>query len=378
MSLISVGKKIGDLDIRLGIPPSKSQFSVNDTNKRFDYNNKTTNRDSIFNRFRSGITQSGGFARPTQFLVTVDGPKGSALGNVGIYNDTQSLDQVARLHKSAKLSDAIKTNLQLRMDLFCSNVSIPDKTITDDVNEQYYGPKRAMAKNVQYGDVTLEFYTSVNYEERLFFEAWQNSIIDPISHNVGYYDDYATPCMITITPLTKTFTAALANFEPSGDPGRDRQELRKSLGDQSGFSSYQVQMYEVWPKSIAATPLSYGASNEFVKTSVTFTYRNYATTAWNFLAKNNTEEFKTLNRMEYRTNTTNIQGSFLDNLPFGIGNEIGRAGRQVYETIKKNIPIGRVTGGSVFQKVFQTLKLYETYFINNIRSENEYTINESA
>jgi len=292
----------------------------------------------------------------------VDGPKGSALGNVGIYNDTQSLDQVARLHKSAKLSDAIKTNLQLRMDLFCSNVSIPDKTITDDVNEQYYGPKRAMAKNVQYGDVTLEFYTSVNYEERLFFEAWQNSIIDPISHNVGYYDDYATPCMITITPLTKTFTAALANFEPSGDPGRDRQELRKSLGDQSGFSSYQVQMYEVWPKTIAATPLSYDASNQFVKTSVTFTYRNYATTAWNFLAKNNTEEFKTLDRMEYRTNTTNIQGSFLDNLPFGIGNEIGRAGRQVYETIKKNIPIGRVTGGSVFPKGLPDPKIIRNIF----------------
>jgi len=362
MSLISVGKKIGDLDIRLGIPPSKSQFSVNDTNKRFDYNNKTTYRDSVFNRFRSGITQAGGFARPTQFLVTVDGPKGSALGNVGIYNDPQSLDQVARLHKSAKLSDAIKTNLQLRMDLFCSNVSIPDKTITDDVNEQYYGPKRAMAKNVQYGDVTLEFYTSVNYEERLFFEAWQNSIIDPISHNVGYYDDYATPCMITITPLTKTFTAALANFEPSGDPGRDRQELRKSLGDQSGFSSYQVQMYEVWPKTIAATPLSYDATNQFVKTSVTFTYRNYATTAWNFLAKNNTEEFKTLDRMEYRTNTTNIQGSFLDNLPFGIGNEIGRAGRQVYETIKKNIPIGRVTGGSVFPKGLPDPKIIRNIF----------------
>ena len=362
MSLISVGKKIGDLDIRLGIPPSKPQFSVRETNNRISANNATSNYNSVYNVFRSGITQAGGFARPTQFLVTVDGPKGSALGNVGIYNDPQSLDQVARLHKSAKLSDAIKTNLQLRMDLFCSNVSIPDKTITDDVNEQYYGPKRAMAKNVQYGDVTLEFYTSVNYEERLFFEAWQNSIIDPISHNVGYYDDYATPCMITITPLTKTFTAALANFEPSGDPGRDRQELRKSLGDQSGFSSYQVQMYEVWPKTIAATPLSYDATNQFVKTSVTFTYRNYATTAWNFLAKNNTEEFKTLDRMEYRTNTTNIQGSFLDNLPFGIGNEIGRAGRQVYETIKKNIPIGRVTGGSVFPKGLADPKIIRNIF----------------
>ena len=362
MSLISVGKKIGDLDIRLGIPPSKPQFSVKETNNRISANNATSNYNSVYNVFRSGITQAGGFARPTQFLVTVDGPKGNVLGNIGIYNDYQSLDQAARLQKSAKLSDAIKTNLQLRMDLFCSNVSIPGKTITDDVNETYYGPKRAIAKNVQYDEVTLEFYTSINYEERLFFEAWQNSIVDPISHNVGYYDDYATPCMITITPLTKTFIAALSNFTPSGDPGRDRQEIRKSLGDTSGFSSYQVQMYEVWPKTIAATPLSYDAVNQIVKTSVTFTYRNYATTAWNFLAKDNTEEFNTLNRLEYRTNTTAIQGNLLDNLPFGIGNEIGRAGRQVYETIKKNLPVGRVTGGRVFPKGLPDPKIIRDIF----------------
>jgi len=362
MSLISVGKKIGDLDIRLGIPPSKAQFSTRETNNRISANNATSNYNSVYNVFRSGITQAGGFARPTQFLVTVDGPKGSVLGDTAIYNDMQSKNQAARLEKSAKLSNAIKKNLQLRMDIFCSNVSIPGKTITDDVNETYYGPKRAMAKSVQYDEVTLEFYTSINYEERLFFEAWQNSIVDPISHNVGYYDDYATPCMITITPLTKTFTAALANFQPSGDPGRDRQEIRKSLGDQSGFSSYQVQMYEVWPKTIAATPLSYDAVNQIVKTSVTFTYRNYATTAWNFLAKDNTEEFNTLNRLEYRTNTTAIQGNLLDNLPFGIGNEIGRAGRQVYETIKKNLPVGRVTGGRVFPKGLPDPKIIRDIF----------------
>ena len=252
--------------------------------------------------------------------------------------------------RSAKISAAIKKNLQLRMDLFCSNVSLPDKTITDDVNETYYGPKRAFAKNVQFNEITLEFYTSINYEERLFFEAWQNSIIDPISHNVGYYDDYATPCMITITPLTKTFTAALANFTPTGDERTDRQQLRKSLGDTSGFSSYQVQMYEVWPKTIAATPLAYDAQNQIIKTSVTFTYRNHATTAWNFLQTGSTADITKIDREEYRTNTTAIQGNLLDNLPFGIGNEIGRAGRKVYETIRRNLPIGRTTGGRVFPK----------------------------
>ena len=350
MSIISVGKRVGDLDIRLGIPPSKPQFSTKEANRRISANNASSNANSVYNVFRSGITQSGGFARPTQFMVTIDGPKAVTFGDTSIYMDHMGRSQAARMARSAKISAAIKKNLQLRMDLFCSNVSLPDKTITDDVNETYYGPKRAFAKNVQFNEITLEFYTSINYEERLFFEAWQNSIIDPISHNVGYYDDYATPCMITITPLTKTFTAALANFTPTGDERNDRQQLRKSLGDTSGFSSYQVQMYEVWPKTIAATPLAYDAQNQIIKTSVTFTYRNHATTAWNFLQTGSTADITKIDREEYRTNTTAIQGNLLDNLPFGIGNEIGRAGRKVYETIRRNLPIGRTTGGRVFPK----------------------------
>ena len=74
------------------------------------------------------------------------------------------------------------------MDLFCSNVSLR-KTITDDVNETFYS-KKSNSKERQVEEVTLEFYTSVNFDERLYFEAWQNSIVDPITHNVGYYDDY--------------------------------------------------------------------------------------------------------------------------------------------------------------------------------------------
>tara|TARA_Y100001954_G_scaffold205863_1_gene228176 strand:+ start:521 stop:1609 length:1089 start_codon:yes stop_codon:yes gene_type:complete len=361
MSIISVGKRIGDLDIRLGIPPSKPQFSTREANRRISANNASSNANSVYNVFRSGMTTAGGFARPTQFLVTIDGPKGM-LADHQIYSDLPARDVGARQQRSAALSLAIKNSMKYRMDLFCSNISLPGKTITDDVNETYYGPKRAIAKNVSFEEITLEYYTSINYDERLYFEAWQNSIVDPITHNVGYYDDYAKDCMITITPLTKTFTAALANFTPTGDQGKDRQQLRQSLGDSSGYSTYQVQMYECWPKTIASTPLSYDAVNQIVKTSVTFTYRNYATTAWNFLAGDRTSEYSRIDRNEYRTNTTAIQGNFLDNLPFGLGNMIGGAGRQVYETLRKNLPIGRVTGGRVFPKGLPDPKIIRDIF----------------
>ena len=67
MSIISVGKKMGDLDIRLGILPSKAQFDVSETNRRFSVNNVTSNYNSVYNIFRSANT-TGGFARPTQFI----------------------------------------------------------------------------------------------------------------------------------------------------------------------------------------------------------------------------------------------------------------------------------------------------------------------
>ena len=76
MSIISVGKKFGDLDIRLGIPPSRAQFDLKETNRRISANNVSSNYNSVYNVFRSGMTQAGGFARPTNFIVTIDGPKG--------------------------------------------------------------------------------------------------------------------------------------------------------------------------------------------------------------------------------------------------------------------------------------------------------------
>ena len=92
-----------------------------------------------------------------------------------------------------------------------------------------------------------------------------------------------------------------------------------------------------------------------MKTTVTFAYRNYATSAWSYLGGHEgATALRDLNRKEYReqyrNNLSPIQTSLLDNLPFGIGAEIGRVGRQVFDTIKNRLPIGRITGGRVFPK----------------------------
>ena len=75
MSLISIGKRIGDLDIRLGIYRHLNHNLVQEKfNRRISANNTSSNYNSVYNVFRSGMTtQVVVFARPTQFLVTIDG-----------------------------------------------------------------------------------------------------------------------------------------------------------------------------------------------------------------------------------------------------------------------------------------------------------------
>src|SRR5210317_131579 len=350
MSLISIGKKIGDLDIRIGIPPSRAHYDRQDAAAKAGYANKSTNQNSILNRFRSGIQSAEGLARPTQFIVTIDGPNSITTDLIERGYKLNVDEKENRFGNFSRLADGLRQSLQLRLDLFCSDVSLPGRTITDDVNEQYYGPSRSFAKNVSFDEMTLSFYTGIDFDERVYFEAWQNMVIDPISYDAGYYDDYAAPCKITITPLKRSFLDTLLQYKPTSEMTLEElDKLRDLVG--SNESAYQLQCYEVYPKSISAQQMSYSSSSAFVKVDVTFKYRYWASTTENVSAVNfnNTEGRDNIN--EYRKNTT-IEGGqgFLDNLPFGLGGIARSVGRQVYEKFRRDAPIGRITGGRVFPK----------------------------
>src|SRR5210317_310185 len=345
MSLISIGKKIGDLDIRIGIPPSRAHYDRQDAAAKAGYANKSTNQNSILNRFRSGIQSAEGLARPTQFIVTIDGPNSITTDLIERGYKLNVDEKENRFGNFSRLADGLRQSLQLRLDLFCSDVSMPGRTITDDVNEQYYGPSRSFGKNVSFDELTLSFYTGQDFDERVYFEAWQNMVIDPISYDAGYYDDYAAPCKITITPLKRSFLDTILQY---GSADLTVDQLRSLVG--TNESSYQLQCYEVYPKSIAAQQLSYGSKDAVVKVDVTFKYRYWASTTENVSAVSDFDN-REVYQNKYRRNTE-IQGenSFLDNLPFGLGGVVKSVGRQVYEKVRRDLPIGRVTGGRVFPK----------------------------
>jgi len=344
MSLISIGKKIGDLDIRIGIPPSRAHYDRQDAAAKAGYANKSTNQNSILNRFRSGIQSAEGLARPTQFIVTIDGPNSITTDLIERGYKLNVDEKENRFGNFSRLADGLKQSLQLRLDLFCSDVSMPGRTITDDVNEQYYGPSRSFGKNVSFDEMTLSFYTGVDFDERVYFEAWQNMVIDPISYDAGYYDDYAAPCKITITPLKKSFADTLLQY---GSASLTTDELRALVG--TNESAYQLQCYEVYPKSISSQQLSYGSKDALVKVDVTFKYRYWASVTEN-VVKSNFNNIE-IDQNRYRRQTQIYgESSFLDNLPFGLGGVVKSVGRQVYEKVRRDLPIGRVTGGRVFPK----------------------------
>ena len=83
---------------------------------------------------------------------------------------------------------------------------------------------------------------------RQFFETWQNLVIDPVTNNTGYYDDFVAPVDIF----------QLGSFDTLND--RDS-------------ATYGVRMFECYPTAIGTVDYNYGTKNDYVKINVTFTYR---------------------------------------------------------------------------------------------------------
>jgi len=154
----------------------------------------------------------------------------------------------------------------------------------------------------------------------MFFETWQKMIFDINSHNMNYYEEYTGSVDIM----------QLGSFEAEND--RDRV-------------TYMVRLYECYPQTIGSYDYSYGSVNDIVKLPITLNYRNWRNLGIdqvnNFTVG---KSFGTLPKIKPSPGFGGIFGGILNRLP----PELKRAGAQVVNTAKRNLPIGRVFGGKVF------------------------------
>jgi len=108
--------------------------------------------------------------------------------------------------------------------------------------------------------------------------------------------------------------------------------------------TYAVRLYEVYPQTIGALTYDYSQNDSLVNLPVTLNFRRWINL--------------TIDQVEGATvgaafgdvpeikagKDFGLFGGLLSKLP----PEIRRAGRDIIQTTRRNLPIGRVTGGRVF------------------------------
>lgn len=134
-------------------------------------------------------------------------------------------------------------------------VSFPSVTIASK-GHNLMGIEREMPYGRLYeGDITLSFLETHDYTIRKAFTEWQNKIVDPMTFQHGFYDEYTTIMIVKTFPLSS----------------KDDMSFGFDLGT---MPSYSVVVDKVFPKTIDVIELSAGAE-ELVKTQVILSYRSW-------------------------------------------------------------------------------------------------------
>jgi len=306
MAILRGGKRIGNYDIRIGLPRDRSLDNVN-ADERLG-RKPGGNPETTINRFIAEINQGEGLARPTRYLVVIQPPQ-------RIITNPYEGDFDMTPGNNDMESMTIKRNV----GMMCNKVTLPNRDV-NTVDHRVYGPARQMPYAYSYsGQIECTFYGDKFLRQRTFFENWQKKIFDNVSHHMDFYDNYVGTMDIY----------QLGSF--SAEQDRDR-------------TTYAVRLYEVYPQTVGSIDYSYGATDQSVNIPITLNFRT-----WKNLTIDQIDG-ATVGQAFGDVPTIKpspefgLFGGILNRLP----PEIRRAGRDVLQTTRRNLPIGRVTGGKVF------------------------------
>jgi len=128
------------------------------------------------------------------------------------------------------------------MTLRCDTVSIPGRNLRTVGDFNVYGPPIEVVQGQTFGEISTSFYLSSDMRERRIMEDWQDSVVDPNTFDLNYYDEYVG-------------------------------QLKVFLLDKEERKVYGVELREAYPKSIDVIALGHASSNTINKLGVSFQYR---------------------------------------------------------------------------------------------------------
>ena len=315
MAILRGGTKIFGQDIRLGFPRDRSLDNVNKDPRL--QRTPGGNPETTINRFIAQVNQGEGLARPSRYLVVIQPP--ATLKTTKEYGGPGNQYSSEVSAAEGGINELESNELKRNVGMMCQQITMPSRDIATAENRQY-GPGRLMPYAYKFsGSIEASFYGDKFLRQRAFFENWQKKIMNIDTHHMDYYDNYVGSMDIF----------QLGSFNAEND--RDRV-------------TYAVRLYEVYPQTIGSYDYSYGATNTQVNVPITLNFRT-----WKNLTIDQVngatvgQPFGDVPTIKAGKDF-GLFGGILNRLP----PEIRRAGRDVLQTAKRNLPIGRVTGGKVF------------------------------
>ena len=300
MAILRGGKRIMGMDIRLGIPRDRSMDNIN-RDPRFKQR-AGANPATTIGRYQSYVNEAEGFARKARFYVVFELPRAN-------FEEDESSSGMINQAKLSKFSK--EANLQKRVQAFCSQVSMPERTMKT-IAVKHNGPARHIVNDYEMADVDMTFYTDKYLRERIFFEMWQKTAFSNMTHNYSYYDEYVAPINI---------------LQLGADPGAQERD----------GATYGVRLWEAYPVKVGA--VEYASETNAAQTfTVSFKYRY-----WLNFAIDQQNKFHIGQSQFGMPIVKEGKSGFLSKLP----PELRRAGEQVLQNLKPSFPIGKITGGRV-------------------------------
>ncbi len=312
MAIFRAGKRVGPFDIRVGFPRDRSY-------DRIDYptNYTRANTETTIGRFRAMMGRAEGFARPARFAVRINLPTNLAKL---VDDNNVNADQGFGMNENTQAVNMQQLTRQMgeQINIMCESISMPAHDLQSETID-HFGPPRQMVTGHGFtGTIGATFYADKYLRERHFFEMWQKMAVNMVTHKAGYYDDYVGTIQIL----------QLGSLDGEGD--RD-------------VPTYGIEAIECYPETVSAIEYNYGSSNQIVRVTVGFQYKQ-----WHNLATDKIAGMTFGQSTQTHHDIKQPDRGLIGKLP----PDIQRAGREVFNAAKRQVPIGRLFKGKLFPPFF--------------------------
>ena len=232
-----------------------------------------------------------------------------------------------------------------KLNLYCSKVSIPDKTITTSLPRQY-GAAYPWPTGVTYGTLTTTFYCDGTMHIKNYFDVWQKLIYNDLTGNFNFYNEYTSEFDVfaRASVAGNAYTTGSASKKTGGladeisgkikDATKKFNEMTGVDGPRDGNQAqtipvvtfretYGGRIFDCFPQTVGGISFDHGAVNSIATFDVTWSYLK-----WNPFKLGNIGNRSTINLAigEFRNEKDGFP--FLEDLPEELSGPLSSAVNQ--------------------------------------------------